>query len=270
VATTLSQIERGVFGEIPYASVGSGRPVVIAAGGWPTTGVDSDRLVTGAIAPLRLVHDRRLIVLNRRRLLPTAMSLSDLAGEYAQAIRTNLDTPVDLVGTSTGGSIVQQLSSEHPEVVRRLVLVSSACRLGPAGRRLQADVARELRDGRVRTAASSLGAALAPAGLRAFARTLAWAAGPFIIPDADDAADLATTLEAEDDFDLKRCEPIRAPTLIVAGGRDRFYPPELFAETAALIPTAHLEIFARRGHLSVAADRRARATIAGFLSWPDA
>ena len=36
---------------------------------------------------------------------------------------------------------------------------------------------------------------------------------------------MAVTIEAEDDFDLARCPPIGAPTLILAGRDDRFYSP---------------------------------------------
>ncbi len=46
-------------------------------------------------------------------------------------------------------------------------------------------------------------------------------------------------------------DPIRARTLILAGSTDRFYAPELFAETAQLIPGSRLRVFERRGHMTV-------------------
>jgi len=72
---------------------------------------------------------------------------------------------------------------------------------------------------------------------------------------------------AEDGFDLAGCSSaVRAPTLLVgAGGRDRFYPAELFRQTVALIPDARLAYYPRRGHLSVCWDRRAQAVLAGFF-----
>jgi pimeloyl-ACP methyl ester carboxylesterase len=52
-------------------------------------------------------------------------------------------------------------------------------------------------------------------------------------------ADMATTIEAEDGFDLASCPvPIAAPTLIVAGRDDRFYSAALFRQTAQLIAGA--------------------------------
>ena len=80
-------------------------------------------------------------------------------------------------------------------------------------------------------------------------------------------ADLAATINAEDEFDLAKCDrPIQAKTLIVAGARDRFYGAEAFRETEALIPDSRLLLLPKRGHISVARDRRAVAHIAGFLT----
>ncbi len=80
-----------------------------------------------------------------------------------------------------------------------------------------------------------------------------------------DLSDMAATIEAEDDFDLARCPPVRAPTLILAGSDDRFYSPELFAETAALVPGSTLRIFPGRGHITVMRDRGFRAAFSQFL-----
>jgi pimeloyl-ACP methyl ester carboxylesterase len=87
-----------------------------------------------------------------------------------------------------------------------------------------------------------------------------------VLADPQTAADLAATLDAEDDFDLARCaRPIQARTLIIAGARDHFYGTDLFAATAALITHSQLRLFPRRGHITVASDPRVQATIAGFL-----
>jgi pimeloyl-ACP methyl ester carboxylesterase len=231
------------------------------------TGTAGDGLVRGALAPVRrLAASRRLIVLNRRADLPANLTMAKLAAEYADAITTHLGAPVDVVGTSTGGSIAQQLAADHPEAVRRVVLLSAACRLGRRGRGLQGAVAAELRAGHNRRAVGIAAAGLAPPGLRALARAVGWAAASRAIPTGGAAADLAATIEAEDSFDLAACEhAIQARTLIIGGGKDRFYGIDLFRETAALIPHSQLQMFPRRGHISVISDRRAQATIAGFL-----
>jgi pimeloyl-ACP methyl ester carboxylesterase len=267
----LVDVERGVMGAIPYAAVGSGPPLVVCGGLWPVTGVAGDGFVRGALAPVRpLAARRRLIALNRRANLPAGLTMSDLAAEYASAITAHLDAPVDLLGTSTGGSIAQQLAADHPGAVRRLVVLSAACRLGPLGRHQQAQMAAQLRAGQIRRAVSVAASEPAPAGLRHIASALAWVVARQVIPTAQAAADLAATIEAEDGFDLAACErPIEARTLIIGGGKDRFYGTDLFRETAALIPQSQLQVFPRRGHVSVTSDRRAQAMIAAFLMAPE-
>jgi pimeloyl-ACP methyl ester carboxylesterase len=116
-------------------------------------------------------------------------------------------------------------------------------------------MATGLRAGQTRRAVGVAAAGLAPPGSRILARGLGWVAGRRVIPTALAAADLAATIEAEDAFDLAACEhPIQARTLIIAGGRDRFYSADLFRETAALIPNSQLRVFPRRGHVGVIND----------------
>lgn len=256
------------MGALPCAVIGDGTPTVVAAGLWPQTGVDSRSLVQGAVTALKAVTGRRFLVLNRRRGLPSDLTMSQLAGEYADAIRAGLGGPVDVVGTSTGGSIVQQLAADHPDVVRRLVLISTASRLEGHGKALQARVAQLLEAGDVRAAMAMSATGLAPAGGKVLASVLGRTMGPRLLRDPQDVADLIATLRAEDGFDLAHCRgAITAPTLIVGGGRDRFYSVQQFEQTARLIPDAQVRIFPRRGHLSVSSSPRAQATIRGFLEY---
>jgi pimeloyl-ACP methyl ester carboxylesterase len=78
--------------------------------------------------------------------------------------------------------------------------------------------------------------------------------------------DMATTIEAEDEFDLARLPKVLAPTLLVGGGRDRFYDRELFEPTARLIPGCVLEMHPEGGHITVLSDPHVVAQILGFLS----
>jgi pimeloyl-ACP methyl ester carboxylesterase len=212
-----------------------------------------------------------LIVVNRRPGLPGYLTMEALAAEHAAALQSQFDAPVDLLGMSTGGTIAQQLAAGHPTMIRRLALVSTACRLGPLGRALQHQVASQLRAGDYRRAvATAAGALVPPRRGQHLAATAGWILASRTITTTRNGADLAATIDAEDGFDLAKCHmPIQAPTLIIAGGRDRFYSPALFAETAQLIPTSQLRLFPHRGHLTVTRDRAARAALAGFLTWTD-
>ncbi len=261
-----------MIGQIPYAATGSGPPVVVLAGLSPTTGVRSDTLVRAALGLVRgLATRRRLIVVNRRPGLPEHLTMEALAAEHAAALQSQFDSPVDLLGTSTGGSIAQQLAADHPNMIRRLALVSTACRLGPLGRTLQKQVASHLRAGDYRRAvATAAGALVPPRRGQHLAAAAGWLFASRIIATTRDADDLAATIDAEDGFDLAKCRlQIQAPTLIIAGSRDRFYSPALFAETAQLISNSQLRLFPRRGHLTVTRDRAALAALAGFFSWTE-
>jgi pimeloyl-ACP methyl ester carboxylesterase len=192
-------VREGAIGDLPCLIAGEGSPLVVLAGPSPDTG------------------GRRVFYLNRRAGLPAGMTMAMFAAEDAAGLNETFAGPVDVVGVSTGGSIAQQLAADHPDAVGRLVLVSTACRLGPAGRRIQRQ-------------------------------------------------DLATTIEAEDGFDLAACGIVRSPTLLIAGAEDRFYERELFVETAALIPDCRLSLYPNRGHVTATASPRAIAEATGFLN----
>jgi pimeloyl-ACP methyl ester carboxylesterase len=195
------------------------------------------------------------------------MTMADFGNEHAAALRAGFgDEPVDVFGISTGGSIAQQLAADHPGAVRRLVLASTACRLGDDGKLLQRRVAARLRRGAHRQAAAVMTAGLVPPGRgQHMAGAAAWLAAPKLIHSDRDAADMATTIEAEDDFDLAKLPTIKAPTLIVVGSEDRFYSPELFAETARLIPGSRLRTFEGRGHVTATMQKDWGREIVSFL-----
>lgn len=260
------EIREGELGRYRCLVGGTGPRLVVFAGLAPDAGV--------APGPMRRTHelslspwarDREVFYLNRRPGLPRGMSMAALAAEHAQALREAFAEPVDLLGMSTGGSIAQQLAAEHPTVVRRLVLVSTACRLGPTARRLQRQIAARLRAGATGQAMAIMAGGLPPPAFRLPAAVLGRVVGPRLFSPAG-LQDMATTIEAEDEFDLARLPKVQAPTLLVGGGRDRFYDRELFEQTAELIPRCILKLHPKRGHITVVSDRRAVAEVLDFLS----
>ena len=262
-------VEYGEYARLPFAAMGTGQPVVVLPGLSPTTGVTGDTMVRLTLGPLASLADtRRLVVFNRRPGLPRGMTMAELAAEHSDAIRAGFGTdPVDLVGTSTGGSIAQQLAAGHPATLHRLLLISTACRLGPTGQSLQRTVASQIRRGSRRRALATLAAGLVPPWR---GRTLA-AAATFLlarrlIKTEQDLADMATTIEAEDAFNLANCPTVQASTLLLAGRQDRFYAPALFDETVRLIPNARLHLFAGRGHVTVMRDPGFQREVNTFLT----
>ncbi|HEX5191331.1 MAG TPA: alpha/beta fold hydrolase [Solirubrobacteraceae bacterium] len=260
--------DRSQIGPLPCASFGSGPPLLVIAGLAPVTGVDGDALVRGTVAPFeRLARDHRVTVVNRRPRLPRGITFAQIAAEHADAIRDGLGGRADVIGVSTGGSLAQQLAADHPKVVGRLVLASTGCRLEGAAKEMQRRVAARIRGGAPRRAMAVMAADLVPPRRgRTLAAVAALVAGPRLLATDHDLDDLATTIEAEDTFDLARCPPIRARTLIVAGAEDRFYSRPLLEETARLIPGSELLVLDGRGHITALGDRRLGAALSTFLA----
>jgi len=235
----------------------------------PVAGVEArlPRRAAGlAVRPFAGV--RRVLYLNLRTGLPRGITMAEIAAEHAEAIRALGAEPVDVLGVSTGGSIAQQLAADHPELVRRLVLIGTGCRLDAKTRDLQAHVAAHIRAGRPDRALSTLAVCVLFPNGEPLARRLAPLASP-VAHRLGDLSDLAATIEAEDRFDLARADgAVRAPTLIVAGARDRFYPRPLLEETRRLIPGSELRVIPRRGHVTVTGDGRVNAMVHAFLLAP--
>ncbi|MET0684319.1 MAG: alpha/beta fold hydrolase [Solirubrobacteraceae bacterium] len=263
------RMERGVAGPLPCLRTGSGKPLLFIGGLSPVAGVDAtgtEWMVGSLLGPF--AKRREVVFVNRRPGLPRGMTMAGMAAEHAEAIHAlGGGGAVDVAGISTGGSIAQQLAADFPDVVDRLLLLCTACRLGPEGKALQRRVAARVRAGALRQAAAVMAAGLVPPGRgQTVAGALGHLAGPRLLAGGDDMADMATTIEAEDAFDLADCPRITAPTLILAGGDDRFYSPELFAETARLIPGSRLRVFEGRGHVTVSRHPEWAGEIERFLA----
>jgi pimeloyl-ACP methyl ester carboxylesterase len=252
---------------LAYFRVGSGPPLVYLPGlanhHRPPEGM-ALWFQAGQVRPF--ARCREMWWLQRRQGLPSGASMADIAGDYADALRSRFDGPVDIAGSSTGGSVALQLAADCPHVVRRLVMLSSACRLGPGGREAQRRLAAALRLGRRRQAAAvMLGSVAAGSVSRGVLGVLGWILGPVMMRGAD--SDLVVTIEAEDAFDLtSRLPEITVPTMVVGGGRDPFYGPDEFRDTAAGLPNGRLLFHPGKGHVAAQSSRTAIREVLRFLA----
>lgn len=251
--------------DVPYLKVGSGPPLVMIPGLSPDNDVPRGwqrRMLLGTVRPL--AGDFSVYVVSAKRGLEPGESMSDIAGHLADAIEHDLGQPVFLLGRSTGGSMALQLAVDRPDLVRRLVLVAAAYRLGPRGRELQGELARHVRAGRSREGWASALTASLPRPLRGPARPLSWlAAGSMVTADP---TDLMVTLDAEDAFDVRADLPsVTAPTLVIGGSKDVVYPEELFRDTAAGVPDGRVHIFRGWGHLRTGSSSATAHLALGFL-----
>jgi pimeloyl-ACP methyl ester carboxylesterase len=185
--------------------------------------------------------------------LQQGASLRDMASDYAEMIREEFGGPIDVMGVSTGGSIVQCFAADYPDLVRRLVIQSSAYTLSDSAKLLQLRVAELAQQGRWTEAYRViLDTVLPRSGMKKqLASPLGWLGARLMSLSApEDPTDLVVTIEAEDRFNFKeQLGRIAAPTLVIGGGEDPFYSATLFRETAEGIPNAKLILYEGKGHL---------------------
>jgi pimeloyl-ACP methyl ester carboxylesterase len=247
-------------------SLGAGPPLLLLPGLTPDHAAPralARRLAFQQMRPY--AAQRQVWWVGRRRGLARGATMADLAHDYATALRAWGEEPIDVVGISTGGSVGLQLAADHPELVNRLVLVASACRLGPRGRAGQRQVLAALEHGDHRGAAAQL--LSLTAGGPVAARLLAaagWALPGAVVGRGD--PDLLATLRAEDAFDLTdRLDDVEAPTLVVGGEDDAVHGADLFRETAHGLRRGKAVVYPGAGHAATVTHRRLAADVLGFL-----
>ena len=251
---------------LPHFYAGSGVPLVVVPGLSGRTGAPSRLkawMQRKAIADF--IGDRKVFSIDRPYDLDPGTTIADLAAEYARTLTSLFDEPVDILGISSGGTIALQLAADFPELVRRLVLVSSAHRLSDQGRETQRTVAALLRAGRDRRAAAVFFGNTGATSFENVLRSIAGLIAPRAIIGRRDL-DLLVILDAEDDFDLdERLESIEMRTLITGGEFDRFYSSALFEHTSERMPNAQLSVHAGGGHLGTHGNPRLVREILTFL-----
>jgi len=206
-------------------------------------------------------------------------SIGALAAGLRDLLLTLGHERATLVGHSLGGGIAMQLGYQFPEMVERLVLVSSGG-LGPevspvlrAAALPGADIFIAATAGVGQRVGSTLGRGLSAIGLRPNADVAEVLRGYASLTDPDRrAAFLATVravigtggqrVDASDRLYLAEAVPV----LIVWGARDSIIPAHHGEDAHAAIPGSRLEIFEDVGHLpQVEAPGRFIAVLERFL-----
>ncbi len=249
-----------------FFTIGGGRPLLMLPGLSP-----HHRRPVGMSLRMELQQAkayaaaRQVWWVQRPQDLEPGTTMAAIAHAYATAARQLFEQPVDVVGFSTGGSVALQLAADHPDVVRRLAIVSSACRLGPEGRAAQAEVASLVRQGRRRQASAVLMSAVgASAPAQRALKVVGGALAPVLM--SGDLDDMVATIDAEDVFDVTtRLPEITAPTLVIGGARDRLYGEELFAGTADGLPEGRLLLHPDKGHAGALTSPRTSEEVLRFL-----
>ena len=266
----MPNVREGTFkGCLSYISFGDGPPLVVFPGLFASNANPTGLLLRfemGWLSSLARVF--RVYRINRKVGLARDTTMADLASHYATAIEDRFEGAIAILGFSTGGSIAQQFAIDRPELVRRLVLAGTACRLGPVARDAQRRHAQFAASGQYRHSLAALAPTITGHALvHRFAGAAMWLAAPLGgMGPYWDPSDMIVTVEAEDAFDASdRLREISAPTLVIGGARDPCYSRALFEETTRGIPDARLFIYEGRGHGGTVTDGRFARDVKAFL-----
>ena len=203
---------------------------------------------------LFLDKDYTTYIVNRKPGLPDGYTMKNMSDDYATMITQEFGKPVDIIGVSTGGSIAQHFAADHPDLIRKLILHSSAYTLSEAGMKEEIQLGEMVRRHKWRSAYTTLVSPMFPQkGITMlFAKPLVWLAtllGGTLFGAPEHPTDMGVTIAAEDSHAFKdRLAQISAPTLVIAGDKDPFYSEALFRETAEGIPNARLILYKGMGH----------------------
>ncbi|MGY1815428.1 alpha/beta fold hydrolase [Blastococcus sp. SYSU D00820] len=274
-ATSAQAVEAGTSGNgMPYLRWGDGPRSLVFLPGGPGGVPPSPRSLRWSGGMYRPYVDAgyAVWVLVRRRNMPAGHTIADMADDVADVIRDELGGRVDaVVGMSYGGLIAQHLAARHPGRVGSVVLIGAAARLSDwvqdADLRWAVAASRGDRTGLGVVIAEYLvpGRALSPVR-----RLLAPVLGRAMFDEIAGGVppgDLLVEGRAEQGFDARPVLPrITAPVLVVAGGRDRAFPPAVVEETAGLLADCRVVRLPRRGHVGAGLSRRGRREVVAFLA----
>ncbi len=246
-------IETGVLSSgHPVARIGSGSTLVLSIPSLsfthePSTPKATRRLWRGWLGPIER-HGLTVVAVGRRADMPRGSTSIDVADDYASVVRSEWGRAVGVLGISTGGGYAQWLAIRHPDLVERLALGFTGHRIPGHIKDEQRRAVEHFLAGRWRAGYSMLGRWFMPDHPR-----LAGAAfsvlGPLVMGRPTDLRVLRIDGAADDGFDASgHIGGIRCPTLVVSGGRDAAYPPDLIREfVAGLADVEHID-YPKAGH----------------------
>lgn len=204
----------------------------------------------------------------RRRGMPLGHAMADIAADHARFIREQLGGRVDVVvGESLGGLVAQHLAGRHPDLLERLVLVASGWRVSGSARAADGRMAAAVFRGDRRAAGAAFGEYLIPGERWAWLRQqLGPLTARLMFPAGVPFQDVAVEADAERSCDTRDVLPnVDVPVLILAGPRDRFFPPPIIEETARLLPDARV-IWYPGGHFRVCGSGRIAGDVLTFAA----
>jgi len=176
--------------------------------------------------------------------------MDNMAEDYAKMIRREFKGPVDVAGVSTGGQIAHFLAADHPDTVRKLVIISAAYRLSEKGVEIERKAADYFQKEKYGKSMAAVMEMVFPSGFKGvvikfFMRLI----GNMMLGKLKYPNDFLVEVQADREMNFKdRLSEIKAPTLIMSGELDVAYTANDVRTTAEGIPNSKLILYKGYGH----------------------
>lgn len=245
----MSTVEAGVTGDgVPFISGGSGPRHAVVFFGVNALFRRLDKTANPsryASQVARLLPDHTFTILGY-----AGTGFEEIVRRMASAVPTAPDV---LVGISLGGFVAMRFASQHPDLVRRLVLLASAHRFSPGGSRMienqfgaleRADFPALMRDNALLFRRPWFNWLL---------RVALWKSRTRLASEFREPAAILHDYRALFGKDFENnagyARRIWIPTLVVGGTADQLFDRAAFEETSRLIPNSRLRLFERETHM---------------------
>ncbi len=229
-------VESGVLaGCLPFARFGNGRRSLVIFPGLADAAWDVTSRKWNLLSQYcRLADEFTVTVISRKRGLPRGYTTRNMAADYAKAFETDIGPSV-VMGISLGGYIAQDFAVDFPQYVQQLVIACAAYRVSDEGRKIPERWLELAAQHRWREFYFDI----AKVTMQEFHQTFYQFLVPLVRTRPSNPADFLVSLDAcltHDGSEL--LGRIQAPTLVIGGSDDVFFPPPLVRETARLISHA--------------------------------
>lgn len=183
---------------------------------------------------------------------PDDYSFEDLINDFDKILKEEIG-PATLVGISFGGFLAVPLAQRNPDLVKKMAMIISGCRVSEEGRLLAAKMVKSAQEESQQEFLNKV--------FLLFRRRWANFLTRLIINNFSKKTEkfnpVSTFINAYSSFNdygdknKELLKDVKAKTLIVGAEHDQFFSKEIYQETAKLIPNAKLEFFKDETHMVV-------------------
>ena len=247
------KVETGFFDDgLPYARIGSKSNFIVNLEALtfknePPSGFALKQFLKSARS---FLDEYTVYLVGRKQNVPEDYTFTDMANDYAMMIQREFKEPVVIIGASTGGQIAQYLAADHPEIIRKLIIISAAFRVSEQGAEIETKAAEYFKQGKYgKSLAKTLDLIFTSGIKRGILKCLVRLIGKMVLGKIEYPNDFLTEIRGDVEMNFKdRLKDIKTPTLILSGELDIEYIPEDVRITAEGIPNAKLILYEGYGH----------------------